>query len=106
MAAISPSVSLSAASPSRALRSLPLSVMVSGYYDWNGNADWGAKNGRGNFWSSTPFSYSDSRCLAFLSTNVYPKHGYNKPRGLTLRCIARFTCVFLPELSAAFLFRL
>ena len=90
VAAISPTVYPSAASPSRALRSLPLSVMMSGYYDWhNGNSDWGTKNGRGVFWSSTPYSYTSSRDLYFYSTNVYFRSGNDKPHGYTLRCVAR-----------------
>ena len=89
MAAVSPTAWLSAASPSRALRSLPLSVMMSGYYDWhNGNSDWGVKNGYGRFWSSTPYAYTSSHYLRFYSTNVYPKSGSGKPYGFTLRYVA------------------
>ena len=90
MATISPTASRSAASPSRALRSLPLSVMMSGSYNWyNGNSDWGAKNGYGSFWASTPNSCTLSRHLFFYSTNVNPKYGNNKPNGFSLRCVAR-----------------
>ena len=75
---------------SRALRSLPLSVMMSGSYNWyNGNSDWGAKNGYGSFWASTPNSCTLSRHLFFYSTNVNPKYGNNKPNGFSLRCVAR-----------------
>ena len=90
---------------SRALRSLPLSVMMSGILYWSS----GNLNNRGTdgyFWSSTPYSYTNSRGLGFGSANVNPKNGSSKPFGSALRCVARFTCVFLPELSAAFLFRL
>ena len=73
---------------SRALRSLPLSVMMSGYIPW----DSGALNGRGVnsfFWSSTPYAYTHSHHLYFYSTNVHPKNGHYKPSGLALRCVAR-----------------
>ncbi|MBR3180978.1 hypothetical protein IKF63_02780 [Candidatus Saccharibacteria bacterium] len=63
--------------------------MMSGYYDWNGNADWGAKNSYSRFWASTPNSYTYSRSLYFNSTLVYPKDNDSKPSGLTLRCVAR-----------------
>ena len=63
--------------------------MMSGYYDWhNGNSDWGAKNGRGRFWSSTPYVYTYSRYLYFNSTEVLPRDGSYKPNGFTLRCVA------------------
>ena len=116
MATINPPALPSAASPSRALRSLPLSVMMSGYYDWNGNADWGVKNSYSRFWASTPNSYATSRYLYFGSTYANPKNSAYKPGGFTLRCVARFfrtstyaqkiIAPFLPELSAASLFRL
>ncbi|MBR3180869.1 hypothetical protein IKF63_02200 [Candidatus Saccharibacteria bacterium] len=63
--------------------------MLSGYYDWKGNADWGVKNSYSRFWTSTPSSYTDSRYLYFNSTNVGPKGGLNKPGGLALRCVSR-----------------
>ena len=113
---------------SRALRSLPLSVMMSGYFAWS-SGGFNSRGANGNFWASTPYSYTDSRYLRFDSTTVYPKSGASKPYGLTLRCVARFKIFthvppqylfggslgaqnsmllarFLPELSAAFLFRL
>ena len=79
--------------------------MVSGYLSWySGNL---YRSGMyGYFWASTLNSYAYSRDLHFNSTNVNPKNFNDKPFGFTLRCVARFTCVFLPELSAAFLFRL
>ena len=61
---------------------------MSGYYDWNGNADWGVNNWRGRFWASTPYSYTDSRYLYFNSTGVLPKNVSNKPDGFPLRCVA------------------
>ena len=80
---------------------------MSGNYGWNnGNSDWGVKNGYGYFWSSTPYAYAGSYGLHLSSTNVNPKHGGGKPNGFTLRCVAQFFTPFLPELSAAFLFRL
>ena len=127
---ISPTAFPSAASPSRALRSLPLSVMMSGYLTWNsGNLT--NRGTYGNFWSSMSSSYANSRYLYFNSTLVSPKNGYYKSNGFTLRCVARnhpkspplfhlnnfsevrsalqiplFLAPFLPELSAASLFRL
>ncbi|MBR3180746.1 hypothetical protein IKF63_01555 [Candidatus Saccharibacteria bacterium] len=62
--------------------------MMSGYYDWNGNADWGVKNSYGGFWSSTPYAYTNSHYLFFGSANVNPKNG-GKPGGFTLRCVAQ-----------------
>ena len=78
---------------------------MSGYLGWgSGNLIYRGTDGR--FWASTPVTYTSSQRLYFYSTNIYPKNGDNKPYGLPIRCVARFTCVFLPELSAAFLFRL
>ena len=94
MATISQTAYLSAASPfskkrfvpSRALRSLPLSVMLSGALYWSsGYLNDSGTNG--NFWASTPNSYTYSRVLGFYSTNVNPSYGNNKPSGLTLRCV-------------------
>ena len=73
---------------SRALRSLPLSVMMSGYYWW-GSGSTDRKGEYGRFWASTPYSYTDSRSLYFNSTNVYPKGNGNKPGGFTLRRVAQ-----------------
>ena len=79
--------------------------MVSGFLDWySGNLS--VRGTRGLFWTSTLSSYAFSRDLGFASTEVVPKNNSNKPYGLSIRCVARFTCIFLPELSAAFLFRL
>ena len=75
------------APPSRALRSLPLSVMMSGHLYW-ANGGPGSGGTYGSFWSSTPFSYAASRYLYFYSTNVDPKYGYSKPHGLALRRVA------------------
>ena len=91
--------------PSRALRSLPLSVMLSGILYWS-SGGLSSRGAGGYFWSSAPYAYANSRYLYFNPTNVNPKNGRNKPDGYPLRCVARFICVFLPELSAAFLFRL
>ena len=90
---------------SRALRSLPLSVMMSGYYWW-GSGSTDRKGEYGRFWTSTLDSYTNSRLLTFYSTNVGPKNTYNKAYGFTLRRVAQLFATFLPELSAAFLFRL
>ena len=105
IAAVSQTALLSAASPSRALRSLPLSVMMTGDLWW-GNGGLYDRGMYGGFWSSTPYAYITSHYLYFISTNVNSKNGSHKPSGFMLRCVARFICVFLPELSAAFLFRL
>ena len=73
---------------SRALRSLPLSVMLSGDLNWSsGNLN--RRGTYGSFWSSTPYAYTNSRYLYFYSTNVGPKNGGYKPNGFTLRCVAR-----------------
>ena len=74
---------------SRALRSLPLSVMLSGDLYW-GNGTIGNRGTHGYFWSSTPYSYAGSLSLYFNSTNVNPSYGYYKPLGFPLRCVARF----------------
>ena len=99
----------------RALRSLPLSVMMSGYLSWShGNH---SNRGTGSvFWASTLSSYIFSRHLRFYSTNVSPKDNGYRPYGFTLRRVtltfrnfhpcSKFFASFLPELSAAFLFRL
>ena len=78
---------------SRALRSLPLSVMMSGNLNWNsGNL---VLRGTGGYlWSSTPYAYINSRYLYFYSSVVGPKDGSSKPYGLALRCVARFLCAF------------
>ena len=92
MAPLSLTASPSAASPSRALRSLPLSVMLSGVLDWRS----GSLSNRGTigyFWASTPYSYADSRYLYFHSTYVNTKANFNKPYGLALRCVA--LCAFV-----------
>ena len=73
--------------PSRALRSLPLSVMVSGYYGWQGGGLFN-RGMYGHFWTSTPNSYTNSQYLYFYSTLVGPKNNTYKPYGLTLRCVA------------------
>ena len=93
MSAISRTAFPSAASPSRALRSLPLSVMMTGYLDW-GNGLLGVRGTHGYFWSSTPYTYTNSLHLFFNSTSIYPKAGSNKPYGFMLRCVARFTYAF------------
>ncbi|MBR3180556.1 hypothetical protein IKF63_00555 [Candidatus Saccharibacteria bacterium] len=75
---------------SRALRSLPLSVMMSGTLDWvNGNLN--NRGTYGYFWASTPYSYTNSRHLYFSSTTVGPRNYHNKPYGFMLRCVA---CIF------------
>ena len=87
LAPISRSAQPSAASPSRALRSLPLSVMMSGYLYWvSGNLY--NRGTAGNFWSSTPYAYINLYYLNFNSTNIYPKNGNNKPYGFSLRRVA------------------
>ena len=112
---LSSALQILCAFPSRALRSLPLSVMMSGYLFW-GNGNLSTRGTYGYFWSSTPGSYVGSRYLYLTSTNVGPKNGYGKSYGLSLRCVARFfrtstyaqkiIAPFLPEPSAAFPFRL
>ena len=91
--------------PSRALRSLPLSVMMSGLLTWN-SGNLYDKGTYGYFWSTISYSYTVSRGLLFKSTGVSPAYNSYKPYAFALRCVTRFICVFLPELSAASLFRL
>ena len=78
---------------------------MSGYLFW-GSGTLYSRGTYGSFWASMPLSYTDSRHLHFSSTFVIPKFGSNKPYGFTLRCVAQLFVPFLPELSAAFLFRL
>ncbi|MBR3180934.1 hypothetical protein IKF63_02545 [Candidatus Saccharibacteria bacterium] len=73
--------------PSRALRSLPLSAMLSGYRVW-GSGSLSSRGTYGYFWSSTPYTYTNSHALGFSSTNVGPKNSYHKPYDFTLRCVA------------------
>ena len=75
---------------SRALRSLPLSVMLSGNLSWVAGNLYN-RGTSGYFWASTPTSYTNSRLLYFYSTNVSPKNNSDKPGGFTLRCVA---CIF------------
>ncbi|MBR3180745.1 hypothetical protein IKF63_01550 [Candidatus Saccharibacteria bacterium] len=99
--------------------------MMSGYLVWD-SSNLGYRGTYGYFWASTLLSYIDSRGLLFYSTHVYPKANNAKPDGLPLRRVARpkphprptsihfrnfpprskFFARFLPELSAASLFRL
>ncbi|MBR3180888.1 hypothetical protein IKF63_02315 [Candidatus Saccharibacteria bacterium] len=62
--------------------------MMTGILYWN-SGNLGSRGTFGYFWASTPNSYTDSRSLYFLSTNVYPKRNNAKPHGFTLRCVAR-----------------
>ena len=61
--------------------------MMSGSLYWvNGNLSYRGTDGF--FWASTPYTYTNSHVLYFNSAGVYPKNGYNKPYGFSLRCIA------------------
>ena len=62
--------------------------MMSGILRWN-SGNLYDRGTYGNFWSSTPHSYTDSRYLYFGSTSVYPKGGSNKPLSFALRCVAQ-----------------
>ena len=62
--------------------------MMSGTLYW-GSGGLSYRGTYGYFWASTPYAYTNSHFLYFHSTNVYPKDGYYKPYGLTLRCVAR-----------------
>ena len=86
---------------SRALRSLPLSVMLSGDLNWF-SGFLGSRGTRGYFWASTVSADVNASFMDFDSAKVRPQNGAYKPYGFPLRCVASF----LPELSAAFLFRL
>ncbi|MBR3180932.1 hypothetical protein IKF63_02535 [Candidatus Saccharibacteria bacterium] len=81
-------IPLSGNFPSRALRSLPLSVMMSGYLSWDSD-NLGNRGTHGYFWSSTPYAYTYSHNLNFASTSVNPMYGSSKPNGLPLRCVVR-----------------
>ena len=73
---------------SRALRSLPLSVMMSGILYW-GSGTLYDRGTHGLFWTSTPYSYTDSRSLNFVSAGVCPQGGGNKPYAFALRRVAQ-----------------
>ncbi|MBR3180514.1 hypothetical protein IKF63_00305 [Candidatus Saccharibacteria bacterium] len=62
--------------------------MMSGILSW-GSGNLYNRGTAGYFWSSTPYSYTDSRGLVFSSTYVNPKYGDHKPNGFTLRCVAQ-----------------
>ena len=81
-------IPLSCSFSSRALRSLPLSVMLSGNLDWD-SGNLVNRGTYGYFWSSTPYAYTSSHYLRFYSTNVYPKSGSGKPYGFTLHCVTQ-----------------
>ena len=91
--------------PSRALRSLPLSVMLSGRLLWF-NGDPSNRGVYGFFWLSKSKTYIKSNNVYFTSNEMYGRGDFEKLYGFPLRCVARFLALFLPELSAAFLFRL
>ena len=88
---------------------------MSGYLFWSSGKLF-YEGTYGFFWTSTPRTYTNSRYLVFTSTNVYSQGNDHNPIGWSLRCVARFfrtstyaqkiIAPFLPELSAAFLFRL
>ena len=84
---LSPALQILRFVSSRALRSLPLSVIMSGNLSWNS----GYPNNRGAygfFWASTLYSYTHSRSSGFYSINVNSKSNGVKPGGLALRCVA------------------
>ena len=73
---------------SQKMRSVPLSIIFSGFYNWinGGLSDRGTNGG---YWSSTPYASTNSRSLGFSSTNLGPQGGSNKSGGLAVRCVAR-----------------
>ena len=74
--------------PSNSLQEVPLSLILSGNYNWiKGTAD--NRGNNGNYWASTPSSSTYARYLGFNSTVVSPRGGYNKVYGFTVRCVAR-----------------
>ena len=66
--------------------------MMSGYLGWD-SGNLGVRGTYGDFWSSTPYTYTNSHSLYFNSTNVNPKNGSHKPHGFALRCVA--LCAFV-----------
>ena len=78
----------SATEPANRMQEVPLSIILSGYYNWvKGTAGYRGYNG--GYWASTPSNTSYARYLYFSSTNVYPQDGNNKVYGFTVRCVAR-----------------
>ena len=78
----------SATEPSNRLQEVPLSIILSGYYNWiKGTA--GYRGDYGGYWASTPSSSTSARSLGFYSTVVRPQDGSNKVYGFTVRCVAR-----------------
>ena len=78
----------SAAEPANRMQEVPLSIILSGLYNWvKGTAD--NRGSNGYYWASTPSSSASARRLAFSSTSVVPQGGGNKVNGFTVRCVAR-----------------
>ena len=74
--------------PSNRMQEVPLSIILSGNYNWiKGTA--GSRGYYGYYWASTPSSSTGARGLAFVSTIVGPQYGYDKVYGFTVRCVAR-----------------
>lgn len=46
-------------------------------------------DGRGYYWSSTPYAATYAHYLYFSSMLVNPQNGNNKTNGFTVRCVAR-----------------
>ncbi|MBQ8997051.1 hypothetical protein IJ095_03465, partial [Candidatus Saccharibacteria bacterium] len=73
---------------SLSMRSAPLSIPFTGYYNWAG-AGLYYRGSNGYFWSRTASSQPDARYLRFNGTNVYPQSNYSKVYGFTVRCVAQ-----------------
>ena len=74
--------------PSNRMQEVPLSVILSGDYNWIKGAA-GDRGYFGGYWASTPSGSTYARYLSFHSTYVNPQNGSNKVYGFTVRCVAR-----------------
>ncbi len=73
---------------SQALRRAPLSIPFSGDFQfYSGKAAYVASNGY--FWSSTSYSTTNARYLAFASNYLYPRTNGYKGNGFPVRCVAK-----------------
>ena len=72
---------------SEGLRSYPLSFVFSGYYYW-GDGKLYRQGARGDWWSSTVNSETNSRDLGVNSTELYPQSNNDKLGGFGVRCVS------------------
>ncbi len=74
---------------SQALRRAPLSITLSGYFQFYSSKTVGVAS-YGYFWSSTSSSTTSARNLYFLSNALHPQTYNNKGYGFPVRCVANF----------------